>query len=129
MTHFAPTETKELSPRIPRGRGTSAAWEITLSWFALSDNIAHCDFGPLVASTPGRWLDTRRVSNLQWFEENEELLGAAYAGLWIAVLNRAVVASGSSFARVYEALAAGQINGALIVQVADNPNNQPRLIA
>ena len=79
-----------------------------------------------VSSAPGEW--RTRKSNLRWFEENEPRLGN-YAGLWVAVLNGAIMASASTFASVYESLAARKVNGALIVRVSDNVHKRPRLIA
>ena len=79
-----------------------------------------------VGSTLGEWRN--RKSNLRWFQENESKLGN-YAGLWIAVLNGSIAASASSFAAVYETLTTLNINGALIVRVADNIRKRPRLIA
>lgn len=128
MSLFAPDETKELSPRIPCGRGTSAAWIIAAKWFTPTDNIAAQDFGPSAASALGRWPDSHRVSNLHWYQENEARLGD-YAGRWIAILQGAVQAQATTFAQVHEVLTERNINGALIVRVPDNPLSRPRLIA
>jgi len=65
---------------------------------------------------------------LHWFEANLHSL-ANYAGLWVAIVRDAVVASGGSAYDVYRSLASNGIADALMVHVPEDVNEDTYLIA
>jgi hypothetical protein len=72
------------------------------------------------------WRDS--VADLHWYQENERNL-ERYQGMYIAVQNKKIIASGGSFGEVYEQLRAAGMGVALIVAVPHNVKNPPILIA
>jgi len=64
----------------------------------------------------------------RWLEQNLNQLGN-YQGLWIAILNHSIVASGDSFEELHGQIIARNIRDALVVKVPDDLTQRDYLIA
>ena len=68
------------------------------------------------------------VRELKWLSENLHLL-QNYRNQWIGVFGEEIVASGTSFDKVYEQAAARGLADVLIEYIPDEPSKWDRLIA